>query len=143
MTDANQYPPCARRQRLVHFRQDGKAVTQRCLEQTAEHANRDVEPVDCEDCPVRKVLLQKDKKSGAYRPPATTVKLFQSLPQRKDTAAGDGYPPCETRLVVEIAACCGKKEELRVCDCPDMPRYGADVTPHICQQCPRRSSESS
>lgn len=123
---------------MVYFNQDGRVIAQRCLEQTAENANKDVTPEQCAGCPVRKPLLQKDKASGAYKPPATTVKLFKSLPQRKDEGGGDGFPPCDKRLIVTIPSCCNQKDELRVCDCPDFSRYGADVTPHICQQCPHR-----
>ena len=142
MSDINPYPPCARRQKLVHFKSDGsQGYTERCLEQSAPTANRDVSAEECHDCPVRTDLLKKDKATGAYKPPATTVKLFKDLSKWKDTGAKDGFPACDMRLVVRIPSCCGKTEELRVCDCPNFARYGADVTPHICQQCPHRSPQ--
>lgn len=134
------YPPCARRQSLILFNQDGQARKERCLEQSAEKANQDVVPEDCAACPVRVELLQVDKKSGRYKPPTTIPALVQFI-DRPDPG-GDGFPDCPHRMIANVPGCCGRVTTVRVCNSVDAARYGADTTPAICRECLGQTPET-
>jgi len=128
------YKACPARTRLIGFKADGsKEEFKRCTEQSAPMANKNVDPADCDECPVRKLLVNSDQ----YRP--LTPKPSPTSRAKRD-GGGGGFVPCDLRQIVNVKTCCGGQAEIRVCDSDEAPYYQGRVTPEICAQCPHRKN---
>lgn len=137
------YPACPARKPLTVWGADGlKSKVQRCTEQEAEKANKDVLPVDCSDCPLRASLVEEviSHQPGRPKPRGT-----QQGPLRPDLG-GEGYAECGHRLIlITKSACssCSKNLKFRLCSCDRSQNYKLQVQPADCASCPFRTVDPS
>ena len=126
------YKPCSARTQLIAFRADGgKDKVQRCGEDTAPKAFKDVTPEDCADCPVRKVVLQ----AAVARKDYVKTPIKNAI-REEPAPAEPGFVKCEDRLAVIVPTCCGKTGKRFICNSTDCHHYKGEITPVVCAACP-------
>ena len=138
MGQNDEFQPCSERNRIVQFKADGtKNAIQRCGEPTAEHMGKQVQPADCEGCPVRALVTKAAIRRKEYDPPLIS-ETANVLGAKPDDGSDPRFPPCLDRNVVQIGSCCGKAMPVRVCDSVDCWRLGSEVNSEMCRACEHR-----
>jgi hypothetical protein len=131
-----EFLPCSKRQKVVHFSRDGSQErTHQCSEPRAPMAGQKVTPAECAACPVRSMVTRLDVATGAHKPPPQDLKILG----KARISRAEGYLDCHERLEVTVPSCCGKTMKLYLCDSVDCAKFGTEVSPIICAKCPHRS----